>query len=53
MICPRCKGRGEVADSGKITKAILTGFLSTIIWGLTNDCPICKGEGVIKDPDKE
>lgn len=44
MICPRCKGRGEVYYIDECKPKIVTPFT----YKIKKTCPACKGKGAVK-----
>lgn len=51
MICPRCKGKGQVRDHATQDEDFLV-LGVTKLWRLAVSkvpCPICRGRGVIRD----
>ena len=51
MICPRCKGKGEVRDTRTRDEDPLTLYALAVVRPLwkRRTCPICAGRGVIRD----
>lgn len=51
VVCPRCKGKGEVVDVDWFAAVVTLGlsFLSDVSTPMT--CPICNGKGFV-DTDR-
>lgn len=52
MICPKCKGKGEIKDYEPLLGVLTLGLITLISLSMPGDeCRMCKGVGQVRNLD--